>query len=1233
VYHGLYSEAVVSSVASAVALVEVGRFREAVEYVQKAAKTLYEAARDVFEQVKVTAQRLVELFVETVARVLAWIDEHKAYLFLMTAVAAGIIALSVALDMWGKIELEKLAHAAVGAPFVAGLADAGGKVAERFKTLAERYERWRVDEGLIDEVLKAPLRGETPLSSKRPYVAFLKLFEARRDLPPPLVELREALARKDEVVQDAAVVAALVLYKALVNNAGAYKEWAGWYDWARGLVEEQKFSVAAGDIKRLREAQRRLEGVAGRVLEELNRVLVLYSQSGFYKEADIKKLKSLLEVNLGEAEELAKARSKELSKYSDANMGTKAYASLLSIARGGMYGHAAMLLMGEGALADLVLSAPATAYERAKNIANARGETVDPSYSGRRGRSVGQPSWVDRATSALLRYLLGRADEDLKFRRVREGFDVFRTYGVVESYVDTLKIEKSVRSKAAEEELRRFVEEAKKHKPDLSGFDKAPQYLEWLNTDVSSSGKQIVATTADTRQAAWYVGLLGEPESSRGGASVTKEGVKPNVTMYWPREREDQILRESRWLESLLGWHVKNWRELVDAINWSWVLRKVEELADELKPWIGPEKMSDAEREGHVRRMLGELALLAHFAEARRGIDDGEWREERAKRLARAVKALSGGRIAGEYADRLAQAIIYYAEGYKKRAEGLIESLAEEVGISREEVWGVVELVLSDMYCLARDCARDEVVRKFVAPALELIMLDKALHNDFDREEALLLFGEMYATAVAGDGTVGSKRVELAVGGELGGGAALLRLATLYLLNQLQPDELEFGVRTYMGEGRYYRIAATGEDAARFMRLLAVSAPSAGGEYLSEKFNEFVKAARVEVQLDKDSIRLTDKGRVAADLIISEAGIDVKYTVYLLKDVILLHFASSDRSRVELAARLLRLAGVSAEVKKVGDRDEWRVEVTTDKLAAGRKELRDAVRKVVEGALEKGWVDEKKTRRWLEKLEEGLTLREGWPKYHVGVARSGSLVVRYHSTNPDNIVREAQRLRDMGLVEGVHFSVKMPEGGEKGYVSILRKGLERAAWLSIHGEGEQREPAAEFVEYILQRAEGEGKEVSEKAKEIVEEGRSRGSLKLKGFEKEVEVEGKKHVVKVINGGAEFKRGRDGRKLLRIRITAEVDSVRREYAITFGRYGEDNAAMGFAYASIDAPGGREADAERFSALVEALTGKRPRVYRMNNGRIKMECYKEHLDGFARFAELADAIEKWLEETDR
>jgi len=124
VYHGLYTEAVVSS---AVALAEVGHFREAVQHVQRVAKALYEATKEVFEKVKVAVQRLVELFVEAVARVLAWIDEHKAYLFLRVAVAAGAVALSAALNMRGLVELEKLAYAAVGVSFVA----AGVKADER----------------------------------------------------------------------------------------------------------------------------------------------------------------------------------------------------------------------------------------------------------------------------------------------------------------------------------------------------------------------------------------------------------------------------------------------------------------------------------------------------------------------------------------------------------------------------------------------------------------------------------------------------------------------------------------------------------------------------------------------------------------------------------------------------------------------------------------------------------------------------------------------------------------------------------------------------------------------------------------------------------------------------------------------------------------------------------------------------------------------------------------------
>jgi hypothetical protein len=1227
VYHGLYSEAAVSSVASAVALAEVGRFGEAVQYMQRAAKALYEAAKEVFDKVKVTVQRLVELFVEAVARVLAWVDEHKAYLFLMAAIAAGVVALSVALNMWGLVELEKLAHAA-SAPLVAGLADAGGRAAGRFGVVAER---WRVDENekqkieeVINEVINAPLKGER---------SFSKLTRLE-NLPPPLAVLRKALARVEgEVEKDAAVVAALVLYKALINNAKAYEEWAELYKWARGLVKEREFTVKAEEVKRLREAQKRLEEVAEQVRRELNAVLALYA---LHSRDLYEKLKPHLEVDVEKAEGLAKAGRRRLSDYSDTGMGTRAYAALLSVARGGLYGHVAMLLIGEGALADVVLLTPRSAYEKVWDIAKGRGEAVDPSRS-----RVGAPGWEDRAAPALLRYLLGRAaSEDFVFRRVGEGFEVFRTYGGVEARVDVLKIGKTAaRSKAAEEVLRRFVEEAKEMAPDLSGIRKIWQTLEWFATDVSFNKGQIEAGTAHTWQAAWYVALLGEPESTSGTANVTGEGHRLNVTMRWPRESLDRIIaEEGKELKPLLGPvskqggvpreaegpAVKSWREIVDAIDWSWVLKKVEELVDRLKPWIGPEKISDVEREGLVRRMLGELELLANFAEARRGMDDGRWKEVRAVRLAEAVEALSGGRIKGDHAETLARLIISYAESRKREIKERIENLAEKVGVSSKEVWEIVEFVLSDMYCLVRDCARDEVVRKFVAPALELVMLDKALKNEFSREEALLIFGEMYATAVAGDGHVGRRSVVLAVGGELGGGAALLRLTTLHLLNELLPDGLKFNVRVYVESG-IYRITSAGENAAGLMRFLAVSAPSAGGGYLSPKFDEFVEEARVDVR--PGNVKLTDGGNVAADLIISVGGAAVKYNVYLRKDEVELQFASTDRSRAELAARLLKLVGVNAEVKKVGNGDVWRVTATTDVLAAGRKELRDALAEIVKEAVERGGVNKKKAEGWLEKLEKGRVLMEGWPKYHVRLAKS-ALEVRFGSTSSGNIEREKQRLENMGLKEGKHFTVKMPKGGKAGYVSILKEGLAYAAWLSVHGEDkQQRELAAKFVELILQRAKEAGEDVRKKAEEIVKEGRSWGSLTLKGFEKEDEVEGRTYVVKVIDGGAEFDVGRSGRKLLRIRITAEVDGVRREYAITFGRYGRNNVAKGFAYVS------EEADAERFAAVIKALTGRKPRIRRIKDGTIMIECYEGHLEGFRRFAELAKAIEKWLEETGR
>jgi hypothetical protein len=115
---------------------------------------------------------------------------------------------------------------------------------------------------------------------------------------------------------------------------------------------------------------------------------------------------------------------------------------------------------------------------------------------------------------------------------------------------------------------------------------------------------------------------------------------------------------------------------------------------------------------------------------------------------------------------------------------------------------------------------------------------------------------------------------------------------------------------------------------------------------------------------------------------------------------------------------------------------------------------------------------------------------------------------------------------------------------------------------------------------------------------------------------------------VIGGYAEFKRGRDGEKLLKIKITAEVNGVKSEYAITFGRYARNNAERR-AYANTRAPRGRETDA----AVIKTLTDVKPKMRQRSNGKIEIVYGRKHLDGFTRFAEPADAMARWLEETDK
>jgi hypothetical protein len=376
VYHGLYSEAVVSSVATAVALADVGRFKEAVEYVQRAAKALYEAAREVFEQVKVTAQRLVELFIEAVVRALAWVDEHKAYLFLMAAVAAGAVALTTALNIWGLIELDKLAYAASLTPFVpAGVKEySREEVLNILKNESDPYKKFK--EEIAEEANAGGVKLAEPWESLRVLIR-PKPSEWRRLIHGGGARLYSKYI-KDENYKPALFYATLALEVAF----GVYRSALGKYaEGLRGAVQKRKvgeepfekvvYVADVGQIKQLAEKEEEAFENALRALRE-----------GLNKYADRYGLGDLLNVEEGKARELAEAKAPELSEFNDVSFGTKAYAALIAyreyaLGRRNAFGAAVRYWLEVGGSAWHFYYPPKTAYHRAKKAGVVRPVAVD----------------------------------------------------------------------------------------------------------------------------------------------------------------------------------------------------------------------------------------------------------------------------------------------------------------------------------------------------------------------------------------------------------------------------------------------------------------------------------------------------------------------------------------------------------------------------------------------------------------------------------------------------------------------------------------------------------------------------------------------------------------------------------------------------------------------------------------------------------------------------------------
>jgi len=1141
VYSGLYSEAVVSSVASAVALAEVGQFREAVEYVQRAAKALYETAREIFEKVRVSLQRLVELFVEAVARVLAWIDEHRTYLFLMAAVAAGAIALATALNLWGMIELDKLAYAASLTPFIpAGVKEhPREEVFNILRSAPNPYEKFKE---IAREANAGRIKLAEPWESLR-----LLIAKAHREL--------------DEGKKKALFYAVLALEEAFGVYRTALKDVAGEREKAveKREVGEGSFKkvVYVADLGRLTQLAKKEETAFESALSALREKLNEYAHR--YGLGD------LLNVEEGKARELAEAKRAELSKFNDVNFGVRAYAALIAyreyaLGRRSAFGTAAKHWLEVGGSAWLLYYAPSTAYGKAKKAKVERPAAVEELVAEALRRLFLKPGadhyrgFVELLRSGKLALMLEKKAKSKK----TESY-VFSLYRLEEGGgLKELGIELWI-SKVGEGErasitytlifkgrrwrgfFKQELEAGMKAAGEVGGRlpveDRLPYMLGWVDSDVAISRKKgervLRMTTSHLWQLAETHALFDWSYVTVSRMNLTLEGPKLQVVVEAPLERLDDAIRESAesgWLKMLVTkagledlMHVKSW--------------------EGLKQWV--------------------------------------------------------------------------VENWNVVVDAAVRRLGEEVR--------------SELNALRDRLNDDKVAREVIAPALLLIQAER-LGVD---ETTLRYFGAVISGATGGDGYVSPAegKVVLASG--------KVEIALLWAA-ALAAHGIKAEVKDIV---RGFVAVTSGGDAARLAGLYFLfGSPLLEGDerIINYKLAEAVKLGADGLSVSWEKLRQTKSG-VAADLTISEGGVAVKYNVYLSERAIVLQFESTDRGRAELAARLLKLAGVNGEVRKEDGRDAWYVKAYTDMLAAGRGKLREALIKIVETARINGWVDADKAERWLEKLEGGRVLREGWPKYYVGLTNNGALVVEYRSTNLDSIKQVEQQLKQMGLEKDVHFTVKIPKDDTPGYVYILREGLVYAAWLSVYGSEEQRRLADEFVKYILRRAWEVGKDVYKKALEIVNEGKSWGSLRLEGFEGRVEVDGRLYVVKVTGWGAEIEKKQDDKKLLRLKITAEVgrvegehtivDRVVREYTITFGRYG-NNAAVGHATASAKAPGGKEADAKRFIAVVKALTGVEPWVYRVENGkRIKIRCYEEHLRGFGRFAELAGTIMKWLVDTSR
>ncbi|MCX8137437.1 PaRep2b protein [Pyrobaculum aerophilum] len=1033
VHDGLYSTAVVSATTAAVILAREGAFERAVEYVRRAAEAAYEAAREVFEKAKIALERLYELFVEAVARALDYI---RAHWFIIAATAAGLIAYAVAqqLDytLWQN-------HIALNAGAIAGLAKAtgvGGKWKEvrdaiLTRTAAEKEVVERIAQLGLDNVVEKALNAlstlrhtmdeeqvkSAVLELKRlaSYVQAMKAANYKRILeeatkawyeqrdPAALWTLKVLGAREtgtgvkvfeDEDDKVAYLIASFVLLSRLKEFVELKNKSYEAFKRLEKAVEKGGFALSDvwDDINALAEAKERAREVAN----ELNTIASRLEGAGFSGIAE------RLKVTMENVMALAKAAADDLPAV-NATRGERATAALLSLVTGGLFG-----VTVERALAE-------------------RGEKIAGALS---------------VVSAV--------------RSTPKGFyEVFSSVSGGEEPSEAKKLAFRIVSLLTDPTMRAVL-------ADRQGAEIRVQKTEngkrLIYATFVENGRELLKTAWEDGK--WLIPLWAEGEVVRpikGVASLVKalsSGSKP-----------------------LEGLNEEAWKRVVETAER--VKRAVKSIAKTITIGALPTDavlLPGSEYAHGASSYLSQAFTYWALAEGKISLDKVYPSEEGLKPMWYVVdkytktvhKVLSRGRNA-------LNKLLESGVDLKAALADVIMSneLKTALETAAGEFWGRVEELFSQWREAKEKSDKEAVDRlgKYVRVLLPLAYAVEAYkRGELPREEAALavIFAVLY------DGSVLRDEIRLAVGGPEHEEKPIMTHDNFTAFWLWALKELGFKPSAvYPGKGSHH-IVFKGAELNELLKAVALALPSlhelrdtlaefadafkaVSGEVIKRKFGiEWAYDVRNEMFFKKleEIITMTEdyayrniavergpldtSGRMPKTAIrFKLGGEEVAYiTVYWRGDELYAQYGGS-RESAERLASVIRALGGDAEVKYVKGAG-WGTWLTTDGIIAIRHDgWLKAVRSFVDELYNKGVMSKERYEKLIKNIEAGPNIVKFYGAkfsvyYETGAKR---IDVKYQPSDENSKNAAVNALKDRGLREGVHFTVKEHSGSYEIYIA------------------------------------------------------------------------------------------------------------------------------------------------------------------------------------------------------